>query len=111
MQEQFTQSFAKQKENEEILPYEELIIKENSIDNIIADSTRFIEFYNVIYIIYQNLKNNLDKIIDDILNKNFKENLKITQKALRTSSNVNIQAFGSNINSSDPRDIKMLLNK
>jgi hypothetical protein len=52
MQEQFTQSFAKQKENEEILPYEELIIKENSIDNIIADSTRFIEFYNVIYIIY-----------------------------------------------------------
>ncbi len=111
MQEQFAQSFAKQKENEDILPYEELINKENSIDNIIADSTKFIEFYNVLKINDQNLKNNLDKIIDDILNKNFKENLKISQKALRTYSVVNNQAFASNINSSDPRDIKMLLNK
>jgi|LauGreDrversion4_2_1035121.scaffolds.fasta_scaffold1302099_1 hypothetical protein len=50
MQEQFAQSFAKQKENEDILPYEELINKENSIDNIIADSTKFIEFYNVLKI-------------------------------------------------------------
>lgn len=48
MQEQFSQRFTNNKEYEEILPFEELINKENSIDNIIADSSKFMEFFNVI---------------------------------------------------------------
>jgi len=55
------------------------------------------------------LKSNLDKVIDEIINKNFKENMKNTQKA--SSIIVANDSRMSQNNSDQIDEIKRLLNK